>query len=116
MDKHTLPSSVLIMQHLLHFLGAKYFQIQTTFQSILWINGLQHKGSHIIYEFKIQFECAMMILRWSELNNNLNMSTPNVKDSEDKGGNESNQPLMAHETSGEGNFFSNLQKKIVLNH
>ena len=56
----------------------------------------------------------MMILRWSELNNNLNMSTPNVKDSEDKGGNESNQPLMAHETSGEGNFFSNLQKKIVL--
>ena len=53
----------------------------------------------------------MMILRWSELNNNLNMSTPNVKDSEDKGGNESNQPLMAHETSGEGNFFSNLQKK-----
>ena len=47
----------------------------------------------------------MMLLRWSELNNNLNMSTPNVKDSEDKGGNESNQPLMAHETSGEGNFF-----------
>ena len=116
MDKHTLPSSVLIIQHLLLFLGAKYFQILATFQSILWINGLQLKGSHIIYEFKIQFECAMMILRWSELNNNLNMSTPNVKDSEDKGGNESNQPLMAHETSGEGNFFSNLQKKIVLNH
>ena len=44
------------------------------------------------------------------------MSTPNVKDSEIKGGDESNGHLVTFETSGEGNFFSNLQKIIVLNH
>ena len=49
-------------------------------------------------------------INMSEVNHNFNMSTPNVKDSEIKGGDESNGHLVTFETSGEGNFFLTSQK------